>query len=413
MKTILVVDDEPNMRRVLSAVLEKEGFHVLTAGDGEEALRLFVGAGLKTTPTAVITDLKMPKMDGLQLLIEIHRRDARIPVVMITAHGTIETAVEAMKRGAYDYITKPFDTEEIKMIVKKALAVQEASSKDVGVQNFEPLLELGPEVDSKIIGKSRRMKQVYETVHKVSQSVATVLILGESGTGKELIARAIHSNSPRREKPFIRVSCAALPESLLESELFGYEKGAFTGAATRKPGRFELAHQGSLFLDEIGELSTATQSKLLRVLQEREFERLGGVETIKVDVRIIAATSKDLEKALGEGSFREDLYYRLNVVSVDLPPLRERKEDIPDLANYFLERFCKREGKEVKLLNEEALSLLLQYEWPGNIRELENVIEKIVVLQEEKVILPQHLPETLNRPPHSDPELVSGRTQNL
>ena len=393
MKTILVVDDEPNMRRILSAVLEKEGFQVLTAGDGQEALRIFA-VGRASSLVLVITDLKMPKMDGLQLLSEIHQRDSRVPVVLITAHGTIETAVEAMKRGAYEFITKPFDTEEIKMIVKKALAVQETSNKEVGVQNFAPLLT-GPGAEFQIIGKSRKMQEVYETVQKVSQSVATVLILGESGTGNELIARAIHTNSPRSKKPFIRVSCAALPETLLESELFGYEKGAFTGAATRKPGRFELAHEGTIFLDEIGDVSPATQVKLLRILQEREFERLGGVETIKVDVRVIAATSRDLKKALEMETFREDLFYRLNVVSVLLPPLGERKEDIPDLIQYFLERFCIREKKEVKTVNPEALHLLLQYDWPGNIRELENVIEKIVVLHEEKIILPESLPEII------------------
>ena len=392
-KKVLVVDDEPNMRRVLSTVLKKDGYQVVAVASGEEALEHFRAKEFN----AVITDLKMPGMSGLDLLSQVSATNSSVPVILITAYGTIETAVEAMKKGAYDYVLKPFDNDEIRLILQKALAVQEQSSKEAVT------LSLGPGDKYQIIGSSARMAAVYETIGKVADSVATVIILGESGTGKELVARAIHYSGKRKDKPFVRVSCAALPETLLESELFGYEKGAFTGATTRKPGRFELAHHGTIFLDEVGDVSPATQAKLLRVLQEREFERLGGTETIEVDVRVIAATSKPLEKALQDGSFREDLFYRLNVVSVSLPPLRERNEDIPELAGYFLDKFCEREGKAVKELNAEVLKILIEYDWPGNIRELENLIERVVVLEEEQVILPQHISERIRKGEAEEP----------
>ncbi len=392
-KKILVVDDEPNMRRILSTLLTKDGYLVVDASSGEEALKHFKSKDFH----AIITDLKMPGMSGLDLLSQVAAINSSIPVILITAYGTVETAVEAMRRGAYDYVLKPFDNNEIRLILRKALAVQEESSKEA------VSLSLGPGDKYQIIGSSAKMKAVYETIGKVADSVATVLILGESGTGKELVARAIHYSGKRKDMPFVRVSCAALPETLLESELFGYEKGAFTGATTRKPGRFELAHRGTIFLDEVGDVSSATQAKLLRVLQEREFERLGGTDTIAVDVRVIAATSKPLEKTLEEGSFREDLFYRLNVVSIDLPPLRDRKEDIPELAGYFLNKFCKREGTGPKELDPEALRTLIQYDWPGNIRQLENVVERMVVLQEEQVLRPQHIPERIRRGEAEEP----------
>ncbi len=386
-KRILVVDDEPNMRKVLSALLRGDGYEVVAASSGEEALKHFRAEQFH----AVITDLKMPGMSGLAVLSEVACINSSIPVIVITAYGTVENAVEAMKRGAYDYVLKPFDNTEIRLTVRKALAVQEQSSKEA------VSLSLGPGDKYQIIGSSAKMKEVYGTIKKVADSVATVLVLGESGTGKELVARAIHYSGKRKEKPFVRVSCAALPETLLESELFGYEKGAFTGATTRKPGRFELANRGTIFLDEVGDVSSATQAKLLRVLQEREFERLGGTETIAVDVRVIAATSTPLDTALEEASFREDLFYRLNVVSISLPPLRDRKEDIPELVGYFLRKFCKREAKPQKYLDPEALTTLIQYDWPGNIRQLENVIERMVVLEEAKTILPQHIPESVRK----------------
>lgn len=386
-KRILVVDDEPNMRKVLSALLRGDGYEVVAASSGEEALRCFKSREFN----AIITDLKMPGMSGLDVLSEVSRINSSIPVIVITAYGTVENAVEAMKKGAYDYVLKPFDNNEIRLTVRKALAVQEQSSKEA------VSLSLGPGDKYQIIGSSPKMREVYGTIKKVADSVATVLVLGESGTGKELVARAIHYSGRRKDKPFVRVSCAALPETLLESELFGYEKGAFTGATTRKPGRFELAHKGTIFLDEVGDVSSATQAKLLRVLQEREFERLGGTETIAVDVRVVAATSKSLDEALEGRSFREDLFYRLNVVSISLPPLRDRKEDIPELVGYFLSKFCKREAKPQKDLDPEALKTLIQYDWPGNIRQLENVIERMVVLHEEKVLRPEHIPERVRR----------------
>lgn len=387
-KSILVVDDEVNIRRILSAFLEKEGYQVFIAGNGREGLRCFK----ENSPNLVITDLKMPGMDGLELLSEIMKFGTRIPVIMITAYGTVETAVSAMKKGAYDFILKPFDMEEIKRVVKKALNVQEENAKEV---TFFPI---GPYED-KIIGRSAKMREVYEMIEKVSKSVATVCILGESGTGKELVARAIHSRGPRSANPFIKVNCAAIPENLLESELFGYEKGAFTGAHVSKPGRFELADKGTLFLDEIGDMSLHNQSKLLRVIQEREFERVGGVKTVKVDVRLIVATSKDIEKCVANREFREDLYYRISVVPISLPPLRERKEDIKNLVDFFLSRFNEREKKDIESIGSELLGVLIGYDWPGNIRELENVIERMVVLEDTKVLQVSHLPEHLKPKP--------------
>ncbi|MDD2891112.1 MAG: sigma-54 dependent transcriptional regulator [bacterium] len=379
LKNILVVDDELSMQKVLSAMLQKEGYKVITANNGKEALEHFK----KDSPNLVITDLKMPEMDGLTLLSEIMKVSPGVPVIMITAHGTVETAVSAMKQGAYDFIIKPFDINEIKQVVEKALNVQEKNT-----QNFL----ISPEDEDEIVGKSPKMQEVYQMIEKVSKSVATVYIRGESGTGKELAARAIHYRSDRKDKPFIKVNCAAIPENLLESELFGYEKGAFTGANVAKPGRFELADGGTLFLDEIAEMSINNQSKLFRVLQEREFERIGGVRTVKVDIRLIVATSKNLQEYVAEGKFREELYYRLNVVPISLPPLRERKEDIKALVEFFISRFSKREGKNIRGISDDALKMLMDYSWQGNIRELENVIERTVVLEDVEILQSEHFP---------------------
>ncbi|MCL6630140.1 MAG: sigma-54 dependent transcriptional regulator, partial [Armatimonadetes bacterium] len=348
----------------------------------------------------MICDLIMPDLNGVEVLKSAKEINPQLSVVMITAHGTIKTAVDAMKLGAFDYITKPFDMDEIKLVVKNA-----AERSELLEENIHLKQELKSRYSFEgIIGSSSKMQEVFKIVERVANSNATVLIRGESGTGKELIARAIHYNSPRAAKPFIAVSCAALPETLLESELFGYEKGAFTGAVGQKAGRFELAHQGTLFLDEVPEISPPVQVKLLRVLQEREFERVGGTKTIKVDVRLIAATNRDLEQLVAEGHFRPDLYYRLQVIQVFLPPLRERTEDIPLLVQHFIEKYNKENGKFVKGVTDETMDLLMKYRWPGNVRELENVIERGVVLADanEDLITPDLLPSMLQATVSSD-----------
>ncbi len=386
-KSLLIVDDEPNIRRVLEAVFAKDGYQVRTAENGRKALDI-----VATEPglNVVICDLIMPDMNGVEVLEAAKEINPRLSLVMITAHGTIKTAVDAMKLGAFDYITKPFDMDEIKLVVKNALERSRLLEENV---------ELRQELKSRykfdnIVGSSGKMQEVYRIIERVAASNATVLIRGESGTGKELIARAIHYNSPRAQKPFIAVSCAALPETLLESELFGHEKGSFTGATGQKIGRFELATQGTLFLDEIPEVSPGVQVKLLRALQEREFERVGGTKTVKVDVRLIAATNRDLEQLVADGVFRADLYYRLQVIQVFLPSLRERMEDIAPLVEHFIQKFNKENGKAVKFLSPEAMDLVMKYEWPGNIRELENAIERCVVLADpaSDLVTPDLLP---------------------
>ncbi|MCX7808033.1 MAG: sigma-54 dependent transcriptional regulator, partial [Deltaproteobacteria bacterium] len=350
-KQILLVEDEVNLRRVLGAQLVRDGYDVKTAGDGVEALRIFEVEPIDI----VISDLRMPKLDGMALLKHIVSRRPEVPVILITAHGTIDTAVEALKLGAFDYVTKPFDRDEFRAIVAKAARTSELRLADVG-----------PEGEKyQIIGKSRAMREVYAIIERVAKTPSTVLITGESGTGKELIATAIHRSSDRADKPFIRVNCAAIPESLVESELFGYEKGAFTGAVTSKPGRFELADQGTLFLDEIGDIPLAMQVKLLRALQDRSFERVGGIKPIHVDVRLIAATNRDLGEAIRQGKFREDLYYRLNIVQIHLPPLRERKEDIPIIAARLVARQNERLKKNVLGITDRAMEVLLNHDWPG------------------------------------------------
>jgi len=382
MNKVLVVDDEINMLFILEAMLKQEGYDVVTAPDGIAAFDL-----LKAEDVAVVvTDLKMPRLDGLGLLNRIEKQFPSLPVIMITAHGTVATAVEAIKQGAFDYITKPFDQEDLKNVVRKAFKTR--------AYNEDEVVPTPDEVDHyDIIGDGDAMRRVYGLVRKVAPTTTTVLITGETGTGKELIAGAVHRTSDRRDHPFIKINCAAIAENLVESELFGFEKGAFTGAVHRKPGRFELAHRGTLFLDEIGELSTDMQAKLLRVIQDQEFERVGGLKTIKVDVRLVAATNKNLLDEVRRGSFREDLYYRLNVMPIHLPPLRERSEDIPALTDYFLKKFNEKLGKNVRDVDPAARERLAAYPWPGNIRELENLIERLVLLKESDTVGMRDLPE--------------------
>ena len=382
---ILVVDDDRNICKVLKGLLEKAGHDVVTASDVDAALPLIKERDLDL----VITDLKMPGKSGMDLLAFVTERKPIVPVIMISAFGDIESAVSAIKQGAYDFITKPFDENELLNVIKKALA-ESKKNKELVSAYFEkegPLLE--------IIGKSPGIGRILQTVRKIAPTDSTVLITGETGVGKELIARAIHLGSGRREKPFVKVNCASIPEALLESELFGYEKGAFTGAVTSKPGRFEIAHQGTFFLDEIGEMPLHLQSKLLAVLQDREFERLGGVKTIKVDTRIIAATNKDLDSALNAGEFRPDLFYRLNVVPVHIPPLRERKEDLIPLSDYLLRKFSVKYKKGDLSMSPEAIGAFAGYDWPGNIRELENVLERMVLMSESDTLGAELLPEEI------------------
>ena len=367
---ILIVDDEPSNRNILRQELSHKGYAVETANDGSEALRK-VESG---PPDLIILDYMMPGLSGLEVLKEIRRREDDTPVIMITAYGTVERGVQAMKDGAYDFITRPFEPDHIALIVQKALERQRLK------REVEVLSEEIGQRYHLIIGSSPKMSQVAELAKKAAKSNATVLLLGESGTGKEIFARNIHNWSERKSRPFIAINSVGLSKELLESELFGHEQGAFTGAHRRKVGKIELAHGGTIFLDEIGDISFELQAKLLRFLQEREFERVGGVTPIAVDVRIVAATNRDLQAALKQGSFREDLYHRLNVISLRLPPLRERKEDIPVLAHYFLKKFSTETGRSVSTITEEALGSLMAYHWPGNVRELANVIERAVVL---------------------------------
>jgi len=333
----------------------------------------------------------MKTMDGIETLTEIRKISPFVPVLMMTAYSSVKTAVEALKAGAFEYLTKPLDIEELKILIEKALEHYHLREENLVLKE-----RLGDRFDfSRIIGRSPRMKEFFETLSLVAPTGATVLILGESGTGKELVANSIHQNSPRASQPFIKVSCAALPETLLESELFGHEKGAFTGAIARREGRFQLAHRGTIFLDEVGEMNAATQTKILRVLQEREFEPLGGSRTIKADVRVIAATNKDLEKEVKEGRFREDLFYRLNVVALFIPPLRDRKEDVPALATHFFALYREKNKKALREISGKAMDLLMRYDWPGNIRELENCIERAVIMARGEVIAPADLPPAL------------------
>lgn len=378
MPAILIVEDEPKMRRLLELNLGEEGWTTFSAGDAEAGLKILRQEHLDL----VLTDFKMPGMNGLEFLQAIRHVNSEIPVVMMTAYGSVETAVEAMKNGANNYVLKPFSLEEIKLVIRKELDVRRLRAENRTLRE-----ELGKRYEyPNIVARGAKMQEVLAAVERVAPTNSTVLIGGESGVGKELIARAIHQRSRRAAGPFIKINCTAIPENLLESELFGYEKGAFTGATASKPGKFELADKGSLFLDEIGDVPASTQAKLLRVLQEREFERLGGTRTLKVDVRLIAATNRDLRAALEQGTFREDLYYRLNVVPIDVPPLREHKEDIPDLAVHFLAKYRKESGKEIRGVTPQALQLLTNFHWPGNVRELENIIERAATFAKGEMI---------------------------
>jgi two-component system NtrC family response regulator len=400
METVLIVDDEKNYTAVLTVVLREEGYETLAANSGEEAIELVNHASVDL----VLTDLKMPGMDGIELLAHIKAKDPDLPVIMMTAHGTVDKAVAAMQQGAYTFIQKPFDNDRLVIFVQKAVDLYRMVKENRRLRE-----EVAAQYRfENIIGKSQAMQEVFKTIRKVGPSSATVLIEGESGTGKELVAKAIHFNSPRRDQPFIAVNCAALSENLLESELFGHEKGAFTGAVARKKGRFELADRGSLFLDEIGELSTSLQVKLLRVLQEKVFERVGGVDPVRVDIRVVAATNRSLRAEMERGRFREDLFYRLNVVRLQLPPLRERREDIRILINHFIKKYEAERQYEIPVvgIQREVERIFFDYAWPGNVRELENLIERTMVLCPGDRItladLPKDFQDSVNNTLHLD-----------
>jgi DNA-binding NtrC family response regulator len=380
MPAILIVEDEAKMRRLLELNLGDDGFTTLSAEDAETGLKLL----RENSIDLVLTDLKLPGMNGLEFLQTIKRQNAALPVVVMTAFGSVETAVDAMKAGASDYVLKPFSLTEMRMVIHKELDVRNLREENRSLREALGKRYSHPNV----VARSPKMQEVLATVERVAPTNSTVLLGGESGVGKDLIARAIHEKSRRASGPFLKINSSAIPENLLESELFGFEKGAFTGAVASKPGKFELADKGTLFLDEIGDVPPAIQVKLLRVLQEREFERLGGTRTLKVDVRLIAATNKDLRQALEQGTFREDLYYRLNVVPIDIAPLRERKEDIPDLVNLFISRFTAESGEPVEGITPEAMQMLVNYHWPGNVRELQNIVERACALAKGSILDP-------------------------
>jgi nitrogen regulation protein NR(I) len=382
MQTILIVDDDKSIRYSLKRMME-EKYSVLTALNGEEALDRVK----ESFPDLIIMDIRMPGRNGIDVLKEIKSLDPKSLVIIMTAYGTTETAIEAMKYGAFDYILKPFPIPQMKGLVEKALALRKIMKEEV---TYSPAIA-PEEKEERIVGSSPKMQEIYKMIGQVAPSDVTVLIRGESGTGKELIARAIYHHSLRSTQPFLPVNCAAIPDTLLESELFGHEKGAFTGASTRRIGKLEQCQRGTIFLDEIGDMSLSTQAKLLRVLQEKSFERLGGMETIKVDIRFIVATNKNLERVISTGKFREDLYYRLNVVTVTIPPLRERKEDVPELVSYFLNRFNRELKKEIVGITPPAMEEITSYEWPGNVRQLENVLKRAMVLCQGEWILEDQL----------------------
>jgi DNA-binding NtrC family response regulator len=376
--SILVVEDEAKMRRLLELQLAEEGFRAQAVPDAEAGLKL-----LNKEPfDLIVTDFKLPGMSGLEFLQAVKRVNANLPVIIMTAHGTVESAVEAMKIGASDYVLKPFALAELMLVIRKELAAHDLREEN---RILREALGLRYEYAS-IIARSEKMQAVLAMVERVAPTNATVLLGGESGVGKDMIARAIHEHSNRARGPFVKINSTAIPENLLESELFGYEKGAFSGATSSKPGKFELADRGTLFLDEIGDVPAATQVKLLRVIQEREFERLGGTKTLKVDVRLVAATNRDLRAALEEGTFREDLYYRLNVVAIDIPPLRDHKEDIPALANFFLQKYSAELQKPLEGFSPQAMKTMMDFHWPGNVRELENIIQRGVTLSSGKIL---------------------------
>lgn len=385
-RSIMIVDDEKNTREGLKWALESADAEIYLAEDGEQAL-----IKLGNIPVdVVISDLKMPKMEGMELLDHVHDEFPKTDFIVLTGHGTVETAVEAMKKGAHDYLMKPVNIDELQILVDRIFEQKQLKQENERLRR---------EVDDRygfdsIIGRSPQMESIFEKVRQVAPTKASVLIQGETGTGKELIAKAIHFNSPRRRKPFVAVNCGALTQTLLESELFGHEKGAFTGAVKQKAGRFEMAHGGTIFLDEISETSAELQVKLLRVLQEHEFERVGGTKPVKVDVRLVTATNRDLKKEVEAGNFREDLYYRLNVIRIDLPPLRERPEDIPLIANHFLKHFNEEHGKNLTM-NPKTMQVLQNYHWPGNVRQLRTIMESSVILTSGREVMPKNLPEEI------------------
>jgi DNA-binding NtrC family response regulator len=396
-KVILIVEDDPTVGESLRLLFKKKGYGILLASNGKEALHLFK----QKVVDLVITDVVMPKMDGIELLEAIKGLRPETEVIVISAQGTIEKAVQAMKLGASDFIEKPINPRVISLLVERALEKQ-----TLILQNRDLRSRLEEKFHFKnIVGRSEKMVKIFELIRHIAPYDSSVLIIGESGTGKELIANAIHYNSPRASMPFIKVSCASLSEGIIESELFGHEKGAFTGAIASRKGRFELAHEGTLFLDEVEDIPPATQIKLLRVLQEGEFERVGGNKTIKVNIRIIAASNRDLQEEVRQGVFREDLYYRLNVVIIKLPPLRDRRDDIPFLVNFFIEKYSQKYHMRVKGISQKAMNLLINYEWTGNVREIENTIESVLVINSPEVIDVQHLPQEI-RDFREKPEVI-------
>jgi len=384
---LLVVDDEPSMREFLEIMLSQEGYQVRTASTGEEGVKAYRAE----EPDLVLTDVKMPGMSGLDLIREIHSLDPAAPIIAITAYASADDAVRAVREGAYDYLSKPFQIEDLRIIIRNALEARRLRREN---------LELRRSIEGRyrfadIVGKSHEMVEIFDLISRVAPSKAGVLIMGESGTGKELIAKAVHYNSPRADKPFVTINCTAIPENLLESEMFGHQKGSFTGAVANKAGLVEAAHTGSLFLDEVGEIPQSIQVKLLRFLQEREFRRVGGTDDKKIDVRVIAATNKILEEEMEAGNFREDLYYRLNVIRIRLPPLREREEDIPLLVDHFLKKISKEQGKKIEKVSSLAMRVLCNYSYPGNVRELENIIERCVTLEQSDQLTAENLPQKL------------------
>jgi len=395
MYRLLLIDDEADVQYSFRRLFQGPDVEVATASSGEEGLRLIP----KIKPDLVLMDVRMAGMSGLETLRRLRQTDARLPVIIMTAYGTTQTAIEAMKLGAYDYLLKPFDVPKLKEVVAAALRASQAMRQNV---TLETTLS-AEDVETGMVGRSEAMQAVFKLIGQLAASDATVLITGESGTGKELAARAIYTHSRRAQQPFLAINCAAIPETLLESELFGHEKGAFTGATTQRIGKFEQCHGGTLFLDEIGDMSPATQTKILRVLQSGEFERVGGNQPIRVDVRVIAATNRPLEKAVAEKKFREDLFYRLNVVRLHLPPLRERKEDLPLLVEYFLRKLSRASGRPRPGVAPETLALLTQHDWPGNVRELENVIQRALVVAKGDTLLPDDLPAELRNQARATP----------
>jgi two-component system nitrogen regulation response regulator NtrX len=380
-KTILVVDDEESICRSLEGILSDEGYEVLTAKSGEEALKMIE----EEQPDLILLDIWLPGIDGIDVLKNVKQEHPQIQVIMMSGHGTIETAVKATKLGAFDFIEKPLSLEKVVLIVNHALDL-------IRLEEENKLLKMKAHSDYELVGQSKAVKDLKEIIQIVAPTNAWILIMGENGTGKELVARSIHLQSRRAKRTLVEVNCAAIPEELIESELFGHERGAFTGATTKKRGKFELAHEGTIFLDEVGDMSAKAQAKILRILQEKKFERVGGTKILETDVRVLAASNKDLEKEMEEGRFRQDLYYRLHVIPLTIPPLRERKEDVQPLIEHFIKTFCTKEGIAPKTMTDEAVSRMMEHNWPGNVRELKNIIERLVIMSPSEIITARDIP---------------------